>query len=223
MFKARAIIFDLDGTLIDSAEGIVNSIRYALEALGLSTPARDVLERYIGPPLQASFHELLGVRRADKVNAAVGHYRHRYIAEGKGVIENKIYPDIHGLLDRLKNASKNMYIATSKPIGISRKITAHFDLDRYFTGIYGSELDGTRSDKGELLAYLLAQEDIKAQDAVMIGDRKHDIIGAKKNDMRGIGVCWGYGSISELKAAGAIDLASSPLGLASMLLGGGSP
>lgn len=210
MKNARTILFDLDGTLTDPGEGVINSICYALEKMGHPCPSREVLASHIGPPLQLAFAAIFGPGNDDKVKIAVDHYRQRYSIEGKGMIENRLYPGIVETLKSLQKRNKRLFIATSKPTPITRQISAHFNIDSYFAGIYGSELDGTRSNKGELIAYLLETENIRPDQAVMIGDRKHDIIGANNNGVKGIGACWGYGSAEELRKAGAIALAKTP-------------
>ena len=218
MNNAQAILFDLDGTLTDPGEGIINSIRYALDVMGEMCPAPEVLASHIGPPLQLAFAAIFGPGKDDKVNTAVQLYRKRYSHDGWGMIENRLYSGIPECLKQLQRAGKKLYVATSKPTSITKQIISHFDLDPYFIVIYGSELDGTRSDKGDLIAYLLKQENLRPDQAIMIGDRKHDIIGAAKNGVQGIGACWGYGAAEELIEAGAVALAQEPDGLPSLLL-----
>jgi phosphoglycolate phosphatase len=210
MLNAQALLFDLDGTLSDPQEGITKSIAYAMERLGFIPPALSALTAFIGPPLKQCFQTLLNTEDTALVDRAVSLYRDRYISEGKGMTENAVYPEIAVVLEQLRLQGKRLYVVTSKPRGISEKIVTHFGLDKHFIKVYGSELDGTRSDKGDLIAYVLEQENLRAGHAVMIGDRKHDIIGANKNGLQSIGACWGYGSREELLNAKATALAISP-------------
>jgi phosphoglycolate phosphatase len=206
MHNVSNLIFDLDGTISDPSQGITNSILYALAKLGAPLPPRHDLLRFIGPPLRHSFAELLP---NEQIEPAIMHYRERYDAGG-GMYENIMFPELPALLEALKHHGKTLYVATSKPHLIARKIIAHFALTDFFSGIYGPELDGTRNDKADLLAYLCHQEAIAPAMAVMIGDRKHDIIAANKNNMRSIGVLWGFGDEAELCEAGATTIIRSP-------------
>ena len=208
MKNAQNILFDLDGTISDPKEGITKSIAYALQELGHAPPPLEELTTFIGPPLKKAFEEMLG--SATQAEKAVALYRYRYAEQGRGMVENILYPSIPETLATLKNAEKRLFIATSKPHVIATKVVQHFGLFDLFVNIYGPELDGTRNDKGELIAHLLANENIAPEDAVMIGDRKHDIIGASKNGVSGIGVLWGYGSAEELQEAGATALCKTP-------------
>ncbi len=206
--KAQNILFDLDGTISDPKEGITKSIAYALTELGHATPPLEELTVFIGPPLKNAFEEMLG--SATQAEKAVALYRYRYAEQGRGMVENILYPSIPETLAALKNAGKRLFIATSKPHVIATKVVQHFGLVDSFVKIYGPELDGTRNDKGELIVHLLANENIAPENAVMIGDRKHDIIGAAKNGVSGIGALWGYGSAEELREAGATALCKTP-------------
>lgn len=208
MKNVQNILFDLDGTISDPKEGITKSIAFALEKTGHIPPPLEELTGFIGPPLKDAFEEMLG--SATQAEKAVALYRYRYTEQGRGMIENILYPSIPKTLAALKKAGKRLFIATSKPHIIATKVVQHFGLFDCFVKIYGPELDGTRSDKGELIAHLLASENISPQDAVMIGDRKHDIIGAAKNGVSSIGVLWGYGSAGELREAGASTLCKTP-------------
>jgi len=210
--NAMNILFDLDGTISDPKEGITKSIAYALQELGHTPPPLDELAVFIGPPLKDAFEEMLG--SPEKAEKALALYRYRYNEQGRGMIENFLYPAIPETLAALRNAGKRLYIATSKPHVIATKVVQHFGMLDCFVKIYGPELDGTRNDKGELIAHLLANENIAPEDAVMVGDRKHDIIGAAKNGVSGIGALWGYGSAEELGEAGAAALCKAPEDLA---------
>jgi phosphoglycolate phosphatase len=200
----RYVYIDLDGTLTDPFEGISNCICYALERLGQARPADDELRRFIGPPLLETFEELLGRELAPR---ALGYYRERF--GDIGWRENTVYPGIHGALRTITDAGHRCFVATTKPHVFARRIVEHFELAAYFTEVYGSELDGTRTDKTELLRF--AQRGRSAAgDSVMIGDRYHDVVGALNNGFRAIGVTWGFGTADELRGAGADCIAASP-------------
>jgi len=197
--KIENLLFDLDGTLTDPRIGITASVLYALKKMGVPAPPAEELLWCIGPPLHNSFLKLLGDRK--KVDEAVQHYRERYIAIG--MYENQIYHGIHDVLAALKHSGCTLHVATSKLKSIADKIIDHFEFRPYFTNVYGSEVDGTRGDKGDLIAFILKQEDADVSSYVMIGDREHDMIGARKNQIRGIGVGWGYGTAVKLTESGA--------------------
>src|SRR5882757_2326272 len=201
-----AIFFDLDGTLTDPKPGITGSIQYALQKLDLPVPAQDELTWCIGPPLRASFVVMLGGdARAD---LAVSLYRERFA--DVGLYENSVYPDIEHILAALKQSHGRLFVATSKARVFADRIIDHFRLRDYFEHVFGAELDGTRADKGELLAYALESAGLNSQHALMIGDRSHDMIGAKTNGMGAIGVLYGYGSREELIEAGASHVCATP-------------
>jgi phosphoglycolate phosphatase len=205
------IYFDLDGTLTDPFEGISKSIAYALQRLGEPEPGDEVLRKCIGPPLLASFETLVGEERAPD---ALTFYRERF--GDVGWQENIPYPGIHDVLQELRDAGHTLYVATSKPGVFAEKILMHFELDKYFAGVFGSELDGRRSNKVELLEHALAVNASVA--AVMVGDREHDVIGALRNNMHIIAVTYGYGTEEELRNAGAEQIASSPADLGALLM-----
>lgn len=197
----KYILFDLDGTLTDPKVGITGSVAYALEAFGIHVENHDDLCCFIGPPLIDSFMDFYGMDE-DTANAAIAKYRERFGVVG--LFENEVYSGIPELLQRLKDDGKTLIIATSKPAVFSQRILDHFDLAKYFTFLSGSELDGRRNDKAEVIAYALEQTGItNLSDVIMIGDRKHDIIGARKNGIPAIGVLYGYGDRAEHEAAGA--------------------
>jgi phosphoglycolate phosphatase len=202
------ILFDLDGTLCDPREGIVRCLQHALRELGHTPPPDDQLPRYIGPPLCESFADLLNSSDAELVKQAVGLYRERFAS--KGMFENSVYPGINDLLERLHAEHCPLYVVTSKPTVFARRILSHFGLTAHFHEVYGSDLDGNRTDKSDLIAHVLEQEQIIPSEAVMIGDREHDIKGALANGVQPIGVLWGYGSRNELTEAGASVLCSTP-------------
>ena len=207
------IYFDLDGTLTDPFEGISRSIVYALQRLGEPEPDNETLRKCIGPPLLASFETLIGAARAQD---ALTFYRERF--GDVGWQENVPYLGIHDVLRALRDSRRSLYVATSKPTVFAEKIVARFSLDEFFSGVFGSELDGRRTNKIELLEYALAVN--VSEDAVMVGDREHDVIGAIRNNMHIIAVSYGYGTEEELRSAGAEQIASSPSDLGAILAEG---
>jgi phosphoglycolate phosphatase len=213
MQSTSVVLFDLDGTLTDPKTGITGSVQYALEQLGRPVPSQDELEWVIGPPLRASFLRLVGESLADD---GVRLYRERFGATG--LFENELIEGIPELLDHLKAKGKRMFVATSKPQVFAVRIIDHFKLDGFFEHVYGSELDGTRVDKRDLLPFIQQQEGFDSRDCVMIGDREHDVIGAKAIRAPTIGVRWGYGSDEELKAAGVHRLVDHPSDIAKVIL-----
>ncbi|MBJ6126632.1 HAD family hydrolase [Microvirga splendida] len=207
-------LFDLDGTLTDPKVGITRSVQYALDRLGRPVPEADELTWMIGPTIFASFTELLG--GADEVQEAVRLYRERYGTIG--LFENEVYAGIPALLEDLREKNVRLYVATSKLQVFARRILDHFDLSRFFVEIYGSEPDNRNADKRDLIRHILKQERFDPMGAVMIGDRKHDAIGAKANGLTSIGVTWGYGSRQELIEAGVACLVDAPQDLAEPIL-----
>lgn len=200
------LFFDLDGTLTDPKLGITRCIQYALECLGRPVPQADELEWCIGPPLAESFEVILG--DAALATEALGLYRERFA--DRGMFENAVYDGVGSLLDRLSREERSIYLATSKPKIYADRILEHFGLDRYFAATFGAELDGTRANKSDLLRYALSTTGAPNAHSIMIGDRHHDIDGARANEMRSIGVLYGYGSEKELKDAGANAVAGTP-------------
>lgn len=194
----RSILFDLDGTLTDPKVGITTCIRYAMDSLALGTTEQS-LDWCIGPPLVDSFAVLFDSQDPLLLSEALSLYRERF--SSIGLYENELYPDVAKGLAQLTNAGYQLYLATSKPHIYARRILEHFEIDRYFTAIHGSELSGARTDKAELIAYIVEQAQLDPQHCVMIGDRQFDIIGAKQNNICSIGVSYGYGSLAELKQA----------------------
>ncbi|MNF49390.1 5'-nucleotidase [compost metagenome] len=191
------ILFDLDGTLTDPREGITRSVQHALAQLGIDEPDLQALEHFIGPPLLQCFMQTYGLDEATAWQA-VHHYRERF---GEvGLYENRLFDGVGELLELLLMQNRSLYIATSKPRVFAVEIARHFDFARHFKVIYGSELDGTRTDKVELIGHLLAQENLAASNTLMIGDRKHDLIGARRNGLAAAAVGYGFGSREELQA-----------------------
>lgn len=209
----KAILFDLDGTLTDSGEGIINCAAMALEHYGIPVPSREEMRVFIGPPLRDTFIKF-GVP-ADKAEEAIDIYRSRYIPIGK--FENTPYPGIREALDQLRSQGHQLYVATSKPEGMSVDILEHFDLAKYFTRICGASMDASRSSKSDVIAYLLEQcADVS--EAVMVGDTAFDVTGAAAHGIPTIGVSWGYGKIEDMENAGAAAIAHSPEELLELLL-----
>lgn len=209
------LLFDLDGTLTDSRPGIISSIQHALEATGLPVPAADDLLWCIGPPILESFRKLVGPGSPELFDPAVRLYRERY--SETGIFDNTVYPDILGALDELRDLGHTLHVATSKAEIYAKRIIDHFGLDGHFVSVNGSELDGTRADKAELIAHILTGEKLPVSDVVMIGDRAHDMIGAAKNGIPAIGVLWGYGTGAELMRSGATATVRTPRLLAEAL------
>ena len=209
------ILFDLDGTLTNPKEGITKSVQYALKQCGIVVEDADTLIPFIGPPLRESFKTFYGFDDA-KAEWAVAQYR-VYFTQ-KGIFENAIYDGVAALLAKLQSAGKTLILATSKPAVYAEEILKHFDIYDYFTFISGSELDGRRSQKSEVIGYALEQTNISALDAVvMVGDKEHDIIGAKEIGIYSIGVLYGYGDYEELSRANANQIAASVCELAEIL------
>ncbi|MBO7582168.1 MAG: HAD family hydrolase [Treponema sp.] len=197
------IFFDLDGTLTDPAQGITNSFIHALKYFGLEIPSYEELCKLIGPPLPYSFESTFGFDH-DKAMEAVAKYREYFST--KGLYENKVYDGIPELLQSLKEKGRHLVVATSKPEEYSIKIIEHFNLSKYFDYVCGSNMDESRSKKEEVIAYALQRCGLVESDkprVLMIGDRLHDIEGAKKNGLKSCGVLFGYGSRQELEDAGA--------------------
>lgn len=209
----KSILFDLDGTLTDSGEGIINCAILALEHFGLPIPSREAMRVFVGPPLTESFINH-GVP-AEKAEEAVAIYRSRYIPIGK--YENTPYPGIRELLETLQGKGYRLYVATSKPEGMSIDILNHFDLARYFTKICGDSMDFSRNTKESVIAYLMETTG-ERENMIMVGDTKFDILGAKHHGIPAIGVSWGYGKVEDMEAAGAAAIVHTPEELLSMLL-----
>jgi phosphoglycolate phosphatase len=201
-----AIFIDLDGTLIDPKVGITSSIQHALRELDAEVPSADELRFCIGPPLWDSFRVLMGERT--DVSEAVNLYR-EYFTE-TGMYEADVYDGIGEMLMDLRELGLPLFVATSKPHVYANTIAEHFGLSHYIDGVFGAELDGTNSDKTDLLAHALAETGADPFKSLMIGDRRYDIEGAQNNDIRTIGVLWGYADEGELHLAEADALAGAP-------------
>lgn len=201
------IFFDLDGTLTDPGPGITRCIQHALEGLGRPVPEPESLRRCVGPPLQNSFAELLGTRDDALVAEAIRLYRERFVTAG--MFENSVYADVPEGLETLRRDGHRLWVVTSKPHVYARQIVEHFGLSAFFERIYGSELSGDNSDKGQLIRIALVQEELSPGQVRMVGDRRQDIEGARANGVEAIGVLWGYGSEDELIAAAADRVVAS--------------
>ena len=205
------ILFDLDGTLTNPHEGITACIHHAFSELQILAPASSELVKWIGPPLHDSF--LAALNCPDRATQAVKLYRDRFATVG--LYENELYEGIPAMLADLNAQGYSLWVATSKPQIFAHKIIQHFGLEPLFAGVYGSELNGDRARKSDLIAHILTHENIDAQTAVMVGDRAYDIVGAQQNGMGAIGVTWGFGTEQELAKAGADGLCSKPADLSS--------
>lgn len=215
MKNYRYILFDLDGTLTDPKEGITKSVAYALEYFDISVEDLDSLCKFIGPPLKESFIKYYGFSE-ENAELAVEKYRENF--GPRGLFQNKVYDGVEKMLQELKSCGKEIILATSKPTVYAKQILEHFHLDMYFTVVAGSELNGRRVKKGEVIAYAMQQAKIADQsDVVMVGDREHDIIGAKENGIDSIGVLYGYGNQEEFDRNGADYVAETVGALREML------
>ena len=211
------VLFDLDGTLTDPGLGITNSVMHALRKLGVEPPAREALYKFIGPPLKWSFHEYYGFDDAKCEEALLGYREHFSVT---GLFENELYPAIPGVLQKLKDAGLRLAVATSKPEPFSLRIIDHFGLTPYFEAVCGSTMEETRTEKWEVIDYALKLLHISPAETIMVGDREHDVLGAKKCGVKSIGVLYGYGSREELEKAGAAAIAETPEQIVDIILSG---
>lgn len=200
------LLFDLDGTLTDPAEGITRSVQYALRRFGIEVDDLHSLTPFIGPPLAESFREFYGFDD-ERIPEAIRVMREYF--GSRGWRENRLYKGMPQLLGRLRAAGYTLAVATSKPVVFARRILDHFDLARHFAFTGGAELDGRRQAKAEVIAHVLREMHVAdAASCLMIGDRRHDIAGAVAVGMDSCGVLWGYGSREELAEAGATRIAA---------------
>ena len=211
----QTIFFDLDGTLTDSAPGIIHSVQYALKKYGIEAEEND-LRSFIGPPLVHSFQERFGFDH-DKALEAVAYYREYFTAGG--MFENSVYPGVEEMLQKLKEDGLMLAVATSKPELFSKQILEHFALTRYFDFIGGAAMDETRTTKVEVLSYALQELQVDPAKAVMIGDRENDMEAASLLGTESIGVLYGYGSKEELANAGAKVFAETPMDICRIISG----
>lgn len=210
----RTILFDFDGTVFDTGEGIMKSVRYAAEAFGYQEPDLEALRCFVGPPLRGQFMKRYGVD-AGTAEKMVAKYRERYSVKGLG--ECSVYPGVPELVRELRSMGKNVAIATGKPTAFTVSILERAGYGELFDAVLGSEFDGTRSKKSEVISELL--EKYGRDGAVMIGDRDNDVLGAKECGIPCIGVAWGYAEPGELLKAGAISLAETVDELKNILIG----
>ena len=199
---AKAIFFDLDGTLTDSGEGIMNCAELALRHYGLPVPSREEMRVFVGPPLDQTFVKF-GVP-AEKAQEAIEVFRSRYRTVGK--FENFPYPGIRDALQTLKEQGHRLFVATSKPEILANEVLSHFDLAGFFEQIAGATLDGSRSHKADVITYLLGLTGDVGQ-TVMVGDTAFDVLGAAAHGIPTIGVAWGYGKVADMEQAGAVAIA----------------
>jgi phosphoglycolate phosphatase len=197
--NAVNILFDLDGTLTDPREGITRCIQYALGRFDRAIPPWEQLTWCIGPPLKASFEQLLNTNDPILLDRALAYYRKRF--SEKGLFENTLYPGVVSALDDLQRAGFKLFLATSKPRVFARRILDHFKITPYFHTVYGSELDGRLSDKRVLIAHIIEQEELDPTATVMVGDRVYDIAGGKENNVMTAAVAYGYGTQDEINTA----------------------
>ncbi|MBJ6360094.1 HAD family hydrolase [Paenibacillus sp. GCM10012307] len=216
MSNYNIILFDLDGTLSDPKVGITKSVQYALEKFGISEPDLDKLEPFIGPPLEESFEKFYGFNE-EQCKQGIAYYRERF--KVKGLYENILFPEIPKLLEQLKAAGKVLVLATSKPTVFAEQILQYFSIDHYFDLVIGSNLDGTRVAKAEIISHILGElNSYDKQEFIMIGDRRHDIIGAHHTGIHSIGVLYGYGPLEEMQQASPTYIVEDVRGISGILL-----
>ncbi len=193
------ILLDLDGTLTDPKVGITRCIQFSLDHFDVDIPPMDQLTWCIGPPLRESFSRLLNTGNESVLDQAISNYRKRF--SEKGMFENVVYPEVPSSLLKIKQAGFHVFLATAKPQIFARQILDHFNLSQFFTSIYGSELNGRFSHKGELVAHILASENLDPKSSMIVGDRIHDIDGGKKNGIMTAAVSYGYGTQKEIDSS----------------------
>ncbi len=205
---ATHILFDLDGTLSDSAPGIVASVAYALDKMEFAYEDYEQLRSFVGPPLREQFMSFCNLETIEEGDKAVSLYREFYTT--KGIFDNTAYDGIPEMLDKLSELGLRLAVATSKPEIFARQIIERYGFADKFDYIGGSLLDGTRTDKAQVIQYVMKELDVKPENCVMVGDREHDIVGGKKCGLSTIGVLWGYGGRQELENAGAHVIVEHP-------------
>jgi phosphoglycolate phosphatase len=203
------VLMDLDGTISDPRDGLFFAFRHALASLGRTWPDDQPLDWIIGPPLRESFHTVL--HDAGLATQALEHYRECYAAGA--MYDNRLYPGMADAIAAIGQAGFRLYVATSKLQGFAELIIRHFGLADRFAGIYGSDLAAKREQKGDIIAHCLDQEGIDRGACVMVGDRRHDVLGASANGLACVGVTWGYGAVEELRAANAKLICDQPAAL----------
>ena len=213
--SGRYVLFDLDGTLTDPGLGITNCVAYALERFGVHLSGREELYPYIGPPLVPSFQEYHGLT-ALQAEQALAYYRERFSVVG--LFENEVYDGVPAMLERLQQRGCTLIVATSKPEEFTHRILEHFGLAKYFDFVGGNTLDESRPTKEAVISYIMEKyPDISAENTVMVGDRKYDVVGAHACGLPTVGVLYGYGDRSELEAVGADVIVDSVVALAAYL------
>lgn len=223
MNNFKYILFDLDGTITDSGEGITKAVQYALKHFGINVEDINELKKFVGPPLRDSYMKFYNFDE-EKATEGIKVFREYY--EEKGMFENSLYDGIVDVLKALKKSGKELIVATSKPEVHAKKILEHFNVDKYFTIIAGADFEETRVKKGDVIKYALDNfrntlndnEVLNLSQVIMIGDREHDVIGAKENNLKSIGVLYGYGSLVELTQSRAFKVVKTPKELLEILL-----
>ena len=210
----KHILFDLDGVISDNSDGITNGVACAMRHFGIEVPPKSERLKFIGPPLHDAFEEYLGLSSEDAAEAVVV-YRKYY--KETGLFENEMYEGVLYLLEELCKLGYKLYLATSKPEEFARRICARFKIDGYFTFIGGATFDGSRGKKADVIRYVLDSFDISPDEAIMIGDRHHDVHGAAECSLPCIGVLYGFGDADELTTAGAVSLAETPMDIISKI------
>lgn len=217
MKDKQYIFFDLDGTLTDSQEGITKSAAYALKHFGIEVEELSQLRFFIGPPLMDSFMNHFGFSE-EKAAEAVKYFREYFNATGK--FENRVYDGIPQVLERLKTAGKTLVVATSKAELFAKQILEHFELAKYFDKVYGADMEGTRCHKDQVIAYALEEMQLTdVSQVIMVGDKEHDVLGAKRNGIDTIGVLFGFGSRQELEESGAAVIVETVEEIGNVILG----
>lgn len=211
--EKKVILFDLDGTITDSGEGIINCAALALRHYGLPVPSREEMRVFVGPPLHDTFRKF-GVP-AEECDNAVEVFRSRYTTVG--IFENTPYPGVRELLEALTANGNRLFIATSKPEVMANRVLEHFDLKKYFEIVCGATMDRSRIEKSDVIAYLLRYIG-STENTVMVGDTAFDVTGAASHGIPTIGVGWGYGKVEDMVAAGACAIARTPADLLNLLI-----
>ncbi len=209
--KFDILYLDLDGTLLESHTGILNAIRYACKAMNLSQLDEEEMMTFIGPPLGEAFEKTFGLSEEESTEA-VRIFREYY--NRQGIFESELYDGVEDTLIQLKEKGYHLYIATSKPEYMAKRITAHYGIDHYFEAIEGTRVDGYLAKKADLLCYMVDHYlDGDATKAVMVGDRHHDLLGARQAGLRSIAAAWGYGPTEEIEECKPTAIADFPLQL----------
>jgi phosphoglycolate phosphatase len=204
----RNVLFDLDGTLTDPKEGIIRCMQYAMENLCLECPPPEELHIHIGPPIRNALSIIMKTDDDVLIEEALRIFRVRFAEIG--LFENEVFAGVPEMLSSLRESNRKLFVATSKPLIFTERILSRFGLTQYFDGIYGSQLDGTLDNKGELIGHVITSASLERDETLMVGDRMYDILGARKNNCLSMGVTYGYGSEEELRSAGADLLCGSP-------------